>query len=478
MRRLVPPLLLLPALALAADPAALPITTSSPEARALYLEGRDLVERLKGTEGHLRTDQAVKKDPQFALGWLQWGQTAGTAKEFFAGLDKAVANLGHVSEAEQKFIRAAEAGAKSRPADQESLLAELAKQFPNDPRIHAQIGIVAFGRQDYDGAVRALSRAVELDPKFTLPYNQLGYAYRFQGKNTEAEKTFRKYAELLPDDPNPHDSYAELLMRMGRFDESIGEYRKALQADQYFLSAFVGIANNQMFQGKGDDARATLKQMLSKARNDGEKRTVWFWSSETYLHEERWTDAIKSIEEEKKIADASGDLLSASQDVNFIGNILLGAGKPAEAAQKFEESMKLVDRSKASDAVKEAARRNHLFDLGRVAVLKGDLATARATAAKYSTAVEAKQVPFEVRQAHELAGLIAIHAKEWDTALGELGKAGAQNPRVTYLTGLAWQGKGDATKAADAFRAVSEYNQLNGLYAFVRPQARRQLARS
>ena len=478
MRRLLPPLLLLPALALAADPATLPITTSSPEARALYLEGRDLVERLKGTEGHLRTDQAVKKDPQFALGWLQWAQTSGTAKEFLAGLDKAVANASHASEAEQKFIRAAEAGAKSRPAEQERLLAELAKQFPKDPRIHAQIGLVAFGRQDWDGAIKALSRAVELDPKFTLPYNQLGYAYRFQGKLAEAEKTFQKYAELLPDDPNPHDSYAELLMRMGRFDESIGRYRKALQVDPLFLSAYVGIANDQMFLGKGDEARATLQQMLTKARTDGERRQVWFWTAETYMHEERWADAIRSIEEEKKVADASGDLVSASQDVNFIGNLLLGASKPAEAAQKFEESLKLVDRSKASDAVKEAAHRNHLFDMGRVALLKGDVAGARATAAKYSAAVEAKKVPFEVRQSHELAGMIAVQAKDWDGALTALGKAGGQNPRVSYLTGLAWQGKGDASKAAEAFRQAADYNQLNGVYGFIRPQARRQLARS
>ena len=249
MRRLLPPLLLVPALAFAADPATLPITTSSPEARALYLEGRDLAERLKGTEAHLKTDQAVKKDPKFALGWLQWAQTSGTAKDFLAGMDKAVAASAHASEAEQKFIRAADAGAKSRPAEQERLLAELAKQFPNDPRIQAQIGIVLFARQDYDGAVKSLSRAVELDPKFTLPYNQLGYAYRAQGKNAEAEKTFKKYAELLPDDPNPHDSYAELLMRLGRFDDSVAEYKKALQIDPYFLSAYVGIANNQIFAG-------------------------------------------------------------------------------------------------------------------------------------------------------------------------------------------------------------------------------------
>jgi tetratricopeptide (TPR) repeat protein len=478
MRRLIPPLLLLPALAFAADPATLPITTSSPEARALYLEGRDLVERLKGTEGHLKTDQAVKKDPHFALAWLQWANTSGTAQEFQSGLDKAVANASHASEAEQKFIHAAEAGARSRPADQERLLGELARQFPNDPRIHAQIGLVAFGRQDYDGAIKSLSRAVELDPKFTPPYNQLGYAYRAQGKNAEAEKTFKKYAELLPDDPNPHDSYAELLMRLGRFDESIAEYKKALQIDPYFLSAYVGITNNQIFAGKGDEARATLKQMLTKARTDGEKRQVWFWMSETYAHEERWPEAIKSVEEEKKVADASGDLISASQDVNFIGNLLLGAGKPAEAAQKFEESLKMIDRSKASEATKEAAHRNHLFDMGRVAVLKGDLASARATSTKYAAAVDAKKVPFELRQSHELAGLVAVHAKEWDTALAELGKAGSQNPRVTYLTGLAWQGKGDQAKAAEAFKAVADYNQLNGLYGFVRPQARRQLARS
>ncbi len=479
-RRCLPPLLLFPALALAAasGPATVPITTSSPEARTLYLEGRDLVERLKGTEGHLKTDAAVKKDPQFALAWLQWAGTAGTAKEFFAGLDRAVANAGHASEGEQMLIRATQAGASGRSEEQERILRALVEKFPSDPRVHTALGNLYFVRQDWSGAERELSRASELDPSYTLPYNQLGYAYRFQGKYAEAEKTFRKYAELLPDDPNPHDSYAEFLMRTGRFDESIGRYRKALQIDPLFMSAYVGIANDQFLLGKGDEARATLKQMLSKARNDGERRLAWFWTAQTYMHEERWADAIRSIEEEKKIADAAGDVLSASQDLNFIGNLLLAAGKPAEAGKKFEESLAMSDRSKASDDVKEIARRAHLFDMARVALQNGDLATARATAARYATAVDARKNPAEVRQSHELAGMIAVQAREWDAALAELGKAGGQNPRVLYLTGLAWQGKGDPAKASEAFRAAANFNQLSGVYGFVRGQARRQLARS
>jgi len=473
-----PLLLMLPALARAADPATMPVTSSSPDARSLYLEGRDLAERLKVTEAHLRTDQAVKLDPQFALGWLQWAGTAGTTKDLFAGLTKAMANAGHATSGEQLLIRATDAGANGRPAEQEQLLEKLAQMFPSDPRPHAQLGIVLFARLDYAGAIRELSRATELDPKFTLPYNQLGYAYRAEGRNAEAEKTFQKYAELLPDDPNPHDSYAELLMRLGRFDESIASYRKALAIDPLFPSAYVGIANDQMFQGKGDAARATLKQMLGKARTDGEKRQAWFWTAESYMHQEKWADAIRCLQEEKKIADAAGDVLAASQDVNFMGNLLLAANKPTEAAQRFEESVGMVDGSKTSEANKAAAHRAHLFDLARVALRSGDLASARAEAGKYTAAVAAKAVPFEVRQSHELAGMVAVQGKQWDLALTELAKANQQNPRVLYFTGLAWQGKGDAAKASEAFRAAADFNQLNGLYGFIQPEARRQLARS
>jgi len=473
-------LLVLPALVLAAETpqGTVPITTSSAEARELYLQARDLSERLKGTEANKVFAKAVEKDPQCAMAWLQLAFTSGTAKEFQNGLNKAVALADKVSEGERLLILSTKAANDSKPAEQRRMLDELVRKFPNDPRVHLQLGNVLFAQQDYDGAIRELSRSAELDPKFSQPYNQLGYAYRFKGNNAEAEKAFVKYAELIPDDPNPHDSYAELLMRLGRFDESITRYRKALSIDPHFLSAYIGIANDQIFLGKGDEARKTLTEMQSKARTDGERRLALFWMSQTYAHEGRWAEAIKSLEDEKKIADAAGDIVSASQDINFIGDLLLGAGKPAEAAGRFEESVKMLGKAKVSDDIKEAGRRAHLFDMGRVALRKGDLADAREYSAKYTAAVAARKVPFEVRQAHELAGMLAVQAKDWDTALKELPQASQQNPRVLYFTGLAWQGKGDATRATEAFKATVDFNQLSGVLPFVRADARRQLARS
>ena len=67
-----------------------PITTKSDEARKLYLEGRDLLERLRATDGRRLFEQAIAKDPGFALGYVGLANTAGTNREFVDAVTKAV----------------------------------------------------------------------------------------------------------------------------------------------------------------------------------------------------------------------------------------------------------------------------------------------------------------------------------------------------------------------------------------------------
>src|SRR5262249_32157962 len=153
--------------------------------------------------------------------------------------------------------------------------------------------------------------------------NQLGYAYRFMGKMADAEKTFKKYTEIIPDDPNPYDSYAELLMKLGRFDESIKSYEKALSVDPNFVASLVGIGNNYMFMGKGDDARKTFAKLLAQARNDGEKRQALFWMAISYVHEGQTDKALAEAVKESEVAIAAKDQVALSQDYNFMANILL-----------------------------------------------------------------------------------------------------------------------------------------------------------
>jgi tetratricopeptide (TPR) repeat protein len=471
-------LFLLPLAALAAGAEKIPITTTSEEARQLYIQGRDANEKLRGTDAYALFEKAVAKDPNFALGYLGLTQTAPTNQTFFAALKKAVALADKVSEGERLEILGAQAGVLGDVEGQRRMYTELVAKFPGDERALNTLGNFFFGVQDYPSVIIYLTKATELAPNFSAPYNQLGYAYRFLGKYPEAEKTFKKYTELLPTDPNPYDSYAEFLMKMGRFDESIATYRKALEVDPNFIASLIGIANDQMFQGKGAEARKTLRQMQSIARNDGERRQALFWIAQSYVLEGRYPDAIRAVGEERAIAEKSGDLSAQSGDATLVGNIQLAAGNFDAAAASFAEAQALMQKAAVPNEVKEANKRNGLFNTARVALKRGDLKTAQAQAQSYEAQVAVTKRPFEVWQVHELLGMVAIAQQKYDVALVELGKSSDQNPRVLYLTAVALQGKGDSQGARAAAQAVAEFNALNFNYAYVRPAAQKMLAGS
>jgi tetratricopeptide (TPR) repeat protein len=463
----------------AAKPAApkeVPITTSSAEARDLYLQGRDRLEKLKLTDANALFRSATDKDPDFALAWLGVANSATTANEFFEGLGKAVGAAGKASEGEQHVIRAVEAGTRSEPAAQLDHLTKLAAAYPEDPRVHQQLGAYHFGNQDYEKAIGHYERAVALDPSFTTPYNQLGYAERFLGRYEAAEKAFRKNIELIPDEANPYDSLAELLMKMGRFDESIAQYEKALAIDPKFASAYIGIAHDQAFQGKTAEALATLEKLEVVARNDGERRQALFWEIAVHLYAGKTKEALATLGEMRAVAEKSGDLAAVSGDHQLEGNVFLETGAPAKAVAPYRRAVEAIERANVPEEVKEATRRNDAYNAARIALAQGDAAAARKKAEEYRAAAAAKGVPFEVRQAHEMAARIALEEGNADRALEELASASQQDPLVLYLTALASRKSGDTARAREMAAKTADFNAENINHAFVRAQAQRMLA--
>jgi tetratricopeptide (TPR) repeat protein len=456
----------------------IPITTSSEDARQLYLKARDLSEKLRATDSRKLFEEAATKDKTFALAQVGLANTAGTAKEFFDAMNRAVALADKVTEPERLIVRGLEAGAKGEVAKQKECYTKLTAAYPGDERGHNLLGGYYFGQQDYPAAVEAYKKATAINPSFSQPYNQLGYAYRFMEKYPEAEQAFKKYIELIPGDPNPYDSYAELLMKTGRFEESIKSYEKALALDPNFVASYVGIGNDQMFMGRGDDARKTFARIDSVARNDGERRLAHFWTAVSWVHEGAPDKALAEAQKLQAIAEGGKDLANAAGDLNLMGNILLEAGQPDAALARFKQQLETIDKADVPTAVKEAAHRNALFNEGRVALAKKDVATARARADAYATQVAAKAIPFEVRQQHELRGRIALEEKDHAGAVRELEQANQQDPRVLYLLAVALQGKGDAARAKAVAAKAADFNGLAVNYAYVRAKAKELLAKS
>jgi tetratricopeptide (TPR) repeat protein len=454
----------------------IPVTTTSEEARALFLKGRELSERLRGTDAHDYFLQAVELDPNFAWAHFLAGFTGSTAQEFWDHLGQAVDSADGASEGERLLILAAEAGTQGDADTQKGLLEQLVAAYPDDERAHNTLGGLYFGRQEWHKAISHYDRAIEINPDFSQSYNQKGYAHRALEEYDAAEAAFQKYVELIPDDPNPYDSYAELLMKTGRFDESIAKYRAALEHDEHFVASYVGIAHNQMFQGKMVEARATMDELASMARNVGEQRAVWNGKARSYLHEGNYDAALEARQAMYALAEADDDKTTMSGDLNQMGDILLDAGRIDEAAEHYTKSIQVMDESSVSDAVKAGARRNILFDEGRVALGRGDIDRAREIAAEYGELVAAKNVPFEVRQHHELMGMIALADGDAAAAKAEFAQASQQNPRVLYLLAKTHQMLDDADGARAYCEKAANFNGLAGNYPFVRAAAQEMLA--
>ena len=170
----------------------MPIKTSSEKALEYYLQGRDLFEKLQAQESQQYFRKAVGEDPDFALGYLQLSFAVPSAKEFFENLDKAVALADRVSQGERLWILGVQAGTNAFPLKQREYYHELVKMYPNDERTHNLLATNYFGQQDYEKAIAEYTKATEIAPDFSVPYNQLGYAHRFLKQYDEAEAAFRK----------------------------------------------------------------------------------------------------------------------------------------------------------------------------------------------------------------------------------------------------------------------------------------------
>ncbi|HOP07882.1 MAG TPA: tetratricopeptide repeat protein [candidate division Zixibacteria bacterium] len=450
----------------------LPITTTSDEALENYLKGRDYGERLRISEAQHYLNLALEEDPDFARAHLEITQVMQNSRRALEHIREAAALRDKVSPGERLLIDFFVAGSNNDVAGQYSALDKLVEMYPKDERVQELLGNYYYSQQEYRKAIDQFEKVHELAPSFSQAYNMEGYAERALGNFNKAEKALQRYIELIPDDPNPYDSYADLLMKMGQFDSSIVYYSRALEVDSSFSASYTGVASNLMLLGRYDDARAEASVLFDRSDMSAYKREALRMIAVTYIDQQNYTDAIKTLHQRYEITEETQDYPAQINDLFTIGTVLLESGQVTEAAKTFQEASRLSRRSDLSKPLQEGVERRYLFNMARVALARKDLATAQARFASYSEQIMARKVPAEIRTVHLLAGIIALYERDYDKAVKELSQTDRQSPYALFQMGLALQGRGELDNARKLFKEVSEYNQPGSLeYALVRERA-------
>jgi tetratricopeptide (TPR) repeat protein len=93
----------------------------------------------------------------------------------------------------------------------------------------------------------------------------LGWTYSFMGRLNEAIEECRRAIERDPDFGNPYNDIGAYLIEKGEFDEAIPWFKRAMEAKRYESPAFPHLNLGRVYEKKGDwtEAIECYKQALA-----------------------------------------------------------------------------------------------------------------------------------------------------------------------------------------------------------------------
>ena len=95
------------------------------------------------------------------------------------------------------------------------------ESYPRSAKLNIGLGVALYGRGNYDGAIKALLPASDLDPSQPLPYVLLGKVYSVSATNAdEVTQRLSRFAQLQPNNPEALYYYAMSLWKGHREADS------------------------------------------------------------------------------------------------------------------------------------------------------------------------------------------------------------------------------------------------------------------
>ena len=400
------------------DSATLPITTSSPKARELYEKGMVDYENLYLERCNEDWRSAVKADPNLAEAWAWIAFNSGNPKEVSAARDKAKAFAPKVSRGEQLMVSWIVKVQEGDYIGGISAMNDMLEMYPKDKHLLYLAGNWLMAENGNDQAQRMMEKALAIDKNFPAALNDLAYV---DARNLQFAKAFaamERYIVLLPQEPNPHDSYGELLRMAGDYEGSLKQYRTALEIDPDFVTSQLGLGDTYALMGNQEQARAEYDRAIRFAHNEADRLTYSMQRAMTRVRDGKFADADKEFEEIAVTAHAKEHDLQEAQALRHMAeyqaddNVALRQLSSAEEALGHRKTISPLDRDE------------ELSRLLRIRVVRAAHAGNQALADKSLQKLEALASGSRNRviqsSYHGAAGTLLMDEKKYEDAISHL----------------------------------------------------------
>jgi len=243
------------------------LTSSSERAKELF--GQAIL-----LSGNYRLDECLKslrtattEDGNFAAGWALLSYYATDAHEAADALARAQALAGKISPSETLFVRWVAALKKNDQLAAISNLNDLVHREFGDKYVLYLAGRWFVDQHDAQRAVPLFEKVLIFDAEFTPVLNRLGYSYAAMGEMARAEAMMQRYVAAMPTDPNPEDSYGDILFKAGRYEDAKAHFEAALRKDAGFGPSQHELGDVYAMLGNQQGAREAYEKSARVAAN-------------------------------------------------------------------------------------------------------------------------------------------------------------------------------------------------------------------
>jgi len=446
----------------------MPVTTSSAEARSLYEKGMQDYENLYLERCNDDWRGAVKADPNLAVAWAWIAFNSSNPEEASAAREKAKTLSSKLTPGEQLMIAWI---AKVQEGDfigGISAMNDLLEMYPKDKHLFYLAGNWLMGENGDEQAQKIMERALAIDKNFPAALNDLAYLY---ARNRQFDKAFAdmdRYVALLPKEPNPQDSYGELLRMAGNFEGSLQHYKAALKIDPDFVTSQVGLGDTYALMGNQEQARVEYEKAIRYAHNEADRLTYGMQNAMTWVRDGKFAEADKAFEEIAQTAHAKDQDLQEAQAYRHLAEYQTDDNAALKYLQEAEESLGHRTISKG-DKDEELSRilRNRIVrsaHLGNSALADQSLKQLESLAASGRNRV--------VQSSYNgAAGTLLMDQKKFEGAITCL-EEDQDNPFTMELLVQAYYQTGQSDKLAQAEARLRGTNVPTMEQALVVPAAR------
>ena len=331
--------------------ATLPVTTSSPKARELYEKGMADYENLYLDRCNNDWRAAVKEDPNLAVAWAWIAFNSGNPEEVSAARAKAKELAPKLTRGEQLMVTWVVKVQEGDFIGGISAMNDMLEMYPKDKRLLYLAGNWLMSENGDDQAQRLFEKALAIDKNYPAALNDLAYVDARNQRFAKAFAAMERYVVLLPKEPNPQDSYGELLRMAGDYEGSLRHYRAALQIDPDFVTSQLGLGDTYALMGNEEQARAEYDKAIRYAHNEADRLTYSMQKAMTWVRDRNYSEADKEFEQIAETSHAKDQDLQEAQALRQMAeyqsddNVALKHLHSAELALGHRKSISASDRN-------------------------------------------------------------------------------------------------------------------------------------